>query len=136
MYANKLVTTRRAIENNTTSHSQLCGGGDSRLLWANVDIWQRCTLHRHTHLKQCPHAALRHDRTSATHSPFSPTIITTLFSSLVAASAAAAAGISIRRLMLWLLLWALIAASAAVAAAAVLCAGGGAWGFWRGGIEL
>eukprot|EP00983_Pelagomonas_calceolata_P080444 1155149-Pelagomonas_calceolata.AAC.3 len=30
-YAHKLVTTRRATENIDTSHSQLCGRGDSRL---------------------------------------------------------------------------------------------------------
>eukprot|EP00983_Pelagomonas_calceolata_P121470 1160804-Pelagomonas_calceolata.AAC.7 len=36
MYANKLVSTRRAIQNNDTSYSQLCGGGDSWLFRASV----------------------------------------------------------------------------------------------------
>eukprot|EP00983_Pelagomonas_calceolata_P031370 983973-Pelagomonas_calceolata.AAC.1 len=29
MYANEFVTTRRIIENKSTSRSQFCGGGDS-----------------------------------------------------------------------------------------------------------
>eukprot|EP00983_Pelagomonas_calceolata_P007503 244684-Pelagomonas_calceolata.AAC.2 len=53
MYANKLVATRRAIGNNNTSYSQLCGRGASRFFRANDlehgQIIRKCISH-------CAHA--------------------------------------------------------------------------------